>query len=73
MSPPTDTAIPVGDIVLENTLIKEIGLKISGNIDDFDAPIENVKMSFDILQEELKNLIILIAENKILPFYFIQI
>ena len=54
MSPPTDTAIPVGDIVLENTLIKEIGLKISENIDDFDAPIENVKMSFDILQEELK-------------------
>jgi len=54
MSPPTDTAIPVGDIVLENTLIKEIGLKISENIDDFDDPIENVKMSFDILQEELK-------------------
>ncbi len=54
MSPPTDTAIPVGDIVLENTLIKEIGLKISENIDDFDAPIENVKMSYDILQEELK-------------------
>ncbi|MHA1458384.1 MAG: hypothetical protein ACTSQR_01840 [Promethearchaeota archaeon] len=54
MSPPTDTAIPVGDIVLENTLIKEIGLKISENIDDFDAPIENVKMSSDILQEELK-------------------
>ena len=54
MSPPTDTAIPVGDIVLENTLIKEIGLKISENIDDFDDPIENVTTSFDILQEELK-------------------
>ena len=54
LSPPTDTAIPVGDIVLENTLIKEIGLKISENIDDFDDPIENVKSSFDILQEELK-------------------
>jgi len=54
MSPPTDTAIPVGDIVLENTLIKEIGLKISENIDDFDDPIENVKPSFDLLQEELK-------------------
>ncbi|MBY9020416.1 MAG: hypothetical protein KGD67_05115 [Candidatus Lokiarchaeota archaeon] len=54
MSPPTDTAIPVGDIVLENTLIKEIGLKISENIDDFDAPIEDIKTSFNILKEELK-------------------
>jgi DNA topoisomerase VI B subunit len=54
MSPPTDTAIPVGDIVLENTLIKEIGLKISENIDDYDDPVENVKTSFDIFSEELK-------------------
>ncbi|HUW90762.1 MAG TPA: hypothetical protein VMV43_09600 [Candidatus Nanopelagicaceae bacterium] len=54
MSPPTDTAIPVGDIVLENTLIKEIGLKISENIDDFDDPIENIKTSLHILQEDLK-------------------
>ena len=53
MSPPTDTAIPVGDIVLENTLIKEIGLRISENIDDFDDPIENVKTSYDILREDV--------------------
>ena len=54
MNPPTDTAIPVGDIVLESTLIKEIGLKISENIDDFDDPTENLKASFEVLQDKIK-------------------
>ncbi len=53
MAPPTDTAIPVGDIILENTLIKEIGLKISENIDDFDDPIDDIKDSIDILRDEI--------------------
>ncbi|TFF95033.1 MAG: DNA topoisomerase VI subunit B [Promethearchaeota archaeon] len=43
MSPPTDTAIPVGDTILENTMIKELGLKISENLDDFDTPIEELR------------------------------
>ncbi len=42
MAPPTDTAIPVGDTVLENTLIKEIGLKISEATEDFEEPIEEL-------------------------------
>lgn len=54
MNPPTDTAIPVGDIVLESTLIKEIGLKISDNVDYFDDPIENLKPSIEILQDKKK-------------------
>ncbi|MFX0010471.1 MAG: hypothetical protein ACFE9R_09165 [Candidatus Hermodarchaeota archaeon] len=54
MNPPTDTAIPVGDIVLESTLIKEIGLKISDNVDYFDDPIENLKTSAEILQDKRK-------------------
>ncbi len=54
MNPPTDTAIPVGDIVLESTLIKEIGLKISDNVDYFDDPIKNQKTSFEVLQDEIK-------------------
>jgi len=54
MNPPTDTAIPVGDIVLESTLIKEIGLKISENIDDFDDPKENLKTSSEVLQDKIK-------------------
>jgi len=54
MAPPTDTAIPVGESVLENTLIKEMGLKISENLDNFDTPIENVTKSRDILIEEKK-------------------
>ncbi|MHA2288298.1 MAG: hypothetical protein ACXABG_05885, partial [Promethearchaeota archaeon] len=53
MNPPTDTAIPVGDIVLENTLIKEIGLKISDNVDYFDDPTEILKKSMDTLQEKI--------------------
>ncbi|GAH67324.1 unnamed protein product, partial [marine sediment metagenome] len=53
MSPPTDTAIPVGDVVLENTLIKEIGLRISANIDDFEDPIDDIKESIDVLRDEI--------------------
>jgi len=52
MAPPTDTAIPVGESILENTLIKEIGLKISGNIDDFDIPVESVNQTVELLREE---------------------
>ena len=54
MNPPTDTAIPVGDIVLESTLIKEIGLKISDNVDYFDDPTENLKTSLEVLQDKIK-------------------
>lgn len=53
MSPPTDTAIPIGDVVLENTLIKEIGLRISANIDDFDDPIDDIKDSIEVLRDEI--------------------
>jgi DNA topoisomerase VI B subunit len=42
MAPPTDTAIPVGDNILENTLIKEIGLKISEATEDFEEPVEEL-------------------------------
>ena len=55
MAPPTDTAIPVGDIILENTLIKELGLRVSENLDDFDTPQEGIKKSINILQELKKN------------------
>ncbi|TFG01942.1 MAG: DNA topoisomerase VI subunit B [Promethearchaeota archaeon] len=55
MAPPTDTAIPVGESVLENTLIKEIGLKVSDNLDDFDTPVEDINKSTDILLEVKKN------------------
>ncbi|MFX1395199.1 MAG: hypothetical protein ACFFAH_16770, partial [Promethearchaeota archaeon] len=55
MAPPTDTAIPVGESVLENTLIKEIGLKVSENLDDFDTPLEIIKTTTEYLLEEKKN------------------
>ena len=55
MAPPTDTAIPVGESVLENTLIKDIGLKVSENLDDFDSPSENINTSIESLLEEKKN------------------
>ena len=55
MAPPTDTVIPVGELVLENTLIKEIGLKISENIDDFDVPIDKIYQNYDIFLEDKKN------------------
>ncbi len=58
LAPPTDTAIPVGDSILENTLIKEIGLKISENLDDFDLPIDNINQSTEILLEEKKEILI---------------
>jgi DNA topoisomerase VI B subunit len=54
MSPPTDTAIPVGDLILENTLIKEIGLRVSEGIDDFDIPVDNISQTIDIINEEKK-------------------
>ncbi|MFX1418347.1 MAG: DNA topoisomerase VI subunit B [Promethearchaeota archaeon] len=55
MAPPTDTAIPVGESTLENTLIKEIGLRISENIDDFAGPIDNIHQSSKLLLEDKKN------------------
>jgi DNA topoisomerase VI B subunit len=45
MSPPTDTVVPIGNVVLENTLIKELGLKVSENLDDFGTPVEDLKTS----------------------------
>ncbi|MHA1191214.1 MAG: hypothetical protein ACTSP9_02815, partial [Promethearchaeota archaeon] len=54
MAPPTDTAIPVGDTVLENTLVKEIGLKISENIEDFDDPVSNLVSVKETLLKEKK-------------------
>jgi len=54
MAPPTDTAIPVGELILENTVIKEIGLKISHDIDDFDTPMENLYQTTDIIHKDKK-------------------
>jgi len=62
MAPPTDTAIPVGESILENTLIKEIGLRISDNIDDFDIPIDTIRQTTELLHEEKKR--ILLKEEK---------
>ena len=58
MAPPTDTAIPVGDVVLENTLIKEIGLKVSENLDEFDDPTERLKNLFIELEESKKKVLL---------------
>ncbi|MFX0007714.1 MAG: hypothetical protein ACFFAV_13485 [Candidatus Hermodarchaeota archaeon] len=52
MAPPTDTAIPVGESTLENTLIKEIGLRISENVDDFAGPIENITQISELIHKE---------------------
>jgi hypothetical protein len=52
MAPPTDTAIPVGELILENSLIKEIGLKISDGVDDFDIPVETLNQTVDIIHRE---------------------
>ncbi|NVM37639.1 MAG: hypothetical protein HWN81_18740, partial [Candidatus Lokiarchaeota archaeon] len=58
MAPPTDTAIPVGESILENTLIKEIGLRISDNVDDFDMPIDTIKKTTDLLYDEKKRILL---------------
>ncbi len=55
MAPPTDTAIPVGESVLENTIIKEVGLKVSENLDDFDIPIDNLLTTKELIQNSLEN------------------
>ncbi len=57
MAPPTDTAIPVGDSILENTLIKEIGLKISDSVDDFDTPLERISQTEEIIKKTNQNII----------------
>ena len=57
MAPPTDTAIPVGDNILENTLIKDLGLRVSENLDDFDTPTEDIGKTIDILLNDKKNVI----------------
>jgi len=54
MAPPTDTAIPVGDTILENTLIKELGLKISENLDDFDNPVDEIAPARETVLEMKK-------------------
>jgi DNA topoisomerase VI B subunit len=53
MAPPTDTAIPVGDTVLENTLIKEIGLKISDNLEDLDEPVPEIITMEKVIDKEV--------------------
>jgi hypothetical protein len=53
MAPPTDTAIPVGDTVLENTLIKEIGLKISDNLEDLDEPVPEIITIEKVIDKEV--------------------
>ena len=63
MAPPTDTAIPVGDTVLENTLVKEIGLKISENIEDFDEPVSNLVSVKETLLKEKKKQELLSSED----------
>ncbi|MHA1253980.1 MAG: DNA topoisomerase VI subunit B [Promethearchaeota archaeon] len=52
MAPPTDTAIPVGDTILENTLIKEIGLKISDNLDNYGIPVNSLEKTKEIVLNE---------------------
>jgi DNA topoisomerase VI B subunit len=58
LSPPTDTAIPVGADVLESVLIQEFGLQISKFdsyfADDEGATIENDTISLPATQKELK-------------------
>ncbi len=63
MAPPTDTAIPVGDTVLENTLVKEIGLKISENIEDFEESVANLVSVKETLLKEKKKQGILSGED----------
>ncbi|GAB4304957.1 MAG: hypothetical protein Kow0069_00070 [Promethearchaeota archaeon] len=51
LSPPTDTAIPVGSDVLENVLIKEYGLDIPQRLDYFlrtKEPLEPVEEEDDV-------------------------
>jgi DNA topoisomerase VI B subunit len=58
MAPPTDTVVPVGDVVLENTLIKELGLKVSENLDDFDSPKQNlIPIEESLMKRKKKNLL----------------
>ncbi len=58
MAPPTDTVVPVGDIVLENTLIKELGLRVSENLDDFGSSEQDLtQISKDLLYEKKNSLI----------------
>jgi len=58
MAPPTDTVVPVGDVVLENTLIKELGLKVSENLDDFGTPLEDLRNSTKSALKRKKTLIL---------------
>jgi DNA topoisomerase VI B subunit len=55
MSPPTDTVVPVGDVVLENTMIKELGLKVSENLDDFASPVKELQSSRELIKRTKKN------------------
>ncbi len=58
MAPPTDTVIPVGEATLENTLIKEIGLRISENIDDFGTTFNTIDQTTDILLKDKKKMLL---------------
>ncbi|MBN2152401.1 MAG: hypothetical protein JW839_13195, partial [Candidatus Lokiarchaeota archaeon] len=58
LSPPTDTAIPVGSDVLESVLIQEFGLQISKFdsyfADDEGATIDNDAVSLPKMQKDIK-------------------
>src|SRR5271157_3779855 len=58
LSPPTDTAIPVGSDVLESVLIQEFGLKISKFdqyfADDEESSVLNDRVTLPAMQKEYK-------------------
>jgi DNA topoisomerase VI B subunit len=57
MSPPTDTVVPVGPTVLENTLIKELGLRVSENLEDFGIPAEELtQLKNELLKDKRREL-----------------
>lgn len=57
MSPPTDTVVPVGATVLENTLIKELGLRVSENLEDFGIPTEGItQLKNELLKDKRREL-----------------
>ncbi|MFX1382977.1 MAG: hypothetical protein ACFFBP_11090 [Promethearchaeota archaeon] len=58
MAPPTDTAIPVGASVLENSLTKELRLKLSENPEDFDNPLEKITQTSAYLKKKKTDFII---------------
>ena len=55
MSPPTDTAIPVGEAALETAIIKQYGLTVTERIDYFGDPedqIEQIEADLELEDDE---------------------